>query len=206
MAGFQIYNCSNWPLWLTIYREPGGDKMDWGDVPPRAWREWGSVPYARLAYYRIRGEWPMHGATDDISVSNRLNGPFPFKPYTFVVWNQVAWWTRPCWRTVNKLDRPIWLTIYGAPGDRQIDWGEVGPGQHKDWFSGEYGPGVDYRIRAQSVPEGRDFDIEVTASFVGGWGEAIMVTNATGRPVWRIERNPSGDGLMRPPKEPDPMR
>lgn len=202
MAGFQIYNNSNWPLWVTIYQEPGGVRLDWGDVPPRAWRQWESMPYARLADYRVRGEWPMHHANDDISVTNRLDGPFPLKPYTFVVWNQVGWWTRPCWRTINKLDRPIWVTIYSIPGDRQIDWGEVGPGKHKDWFSGDYGPDIRYRIRAQSVPDVKEFDVEVTSAFEAGWGEATLLKHPDGRYDWRIERNPSGDGTLRPPKEP----
>jgi hypothetical protein len=147
----------------------------------------------------------MHGATDDISVTNRLNGPFPFKPYTFVVWNQVAWWTRPCWRTINKLDRAVWITIYNHPGDRAIDWGEVGPGQHKDWFAGEYGPDVQYRIRAQSIPDGRDFDAEMASAFEGGWGEATLVKDPNRGCVWRVERNPTGDGTLRPPKEPEPI-
>jgi hypothetical protein len=203
MAGFRTYNNSNWPLWLTIYTEPGGPKMDWGDVAPRAWRQWGSMPYARLAYYRVRGEWPMHGATDDVSVTTRLDGPFPFKPFTFIVWNQVAWWTRPCWRTINRLDRPIWIAIYNASSDEPMDWGELGPKQHKDWFSGDYGPNVPYRLRAQSVPTGRDFDVEVTSDFEAGWGEATFLQDPDGSHLWRVERNPSGDGSLRPPKEPD---
>ena len=203
MAGYQTYNCSHKSLWVTIYNLPGGIKMDWGEVGPRTWRPWSSGPYAFGSLYRVRGEWPMIGKTDDTSVENWLRSPFEHKPYTFIVWHQVAWWTRPCWRMFNHLDESIWVTIRTNPGAQKVDFGEVGKGSYRDWFAGDYGPGAFYTLQAESIPEGKKFNVSVESVFDGGWGEATFAKDSGGAYAWSINKNPSGDTEIRPPKEPD---
>lgn len=203
MAGYRTFNDTNKSLWVTIYNMPGEFQVDWGEVGPRSWRPWESGPYARLSYYKVRGEWPMTGPTCDEAITNRLDGSFVLKPYTFVEWQGKCWWTRPAWRTINTLDRPIWVTIYNYPGDQKCDWGEVGAHAHRDWFSGEYGPDTHYRIRAESIPNGTDFDVETTSTFQGGWGQATFVKEPDGTYAWRVNGNPSAadSASVEPPRE-----
>ena len=202
MAGYKTFNASAQPLWVTIYNLPGKIQMDWGEVLPGSWRSWESGPYAWGSFYRVRGEWPMADKQFDESMDNILSGPNSPKPYVFVDGGDRGYWIRPCWRTVNTLDRPIWVSIYNEPGAGAIDSGEVPARSQRDWFAGHYTSDVLYRLRAESIPDGGTFDVEKTAAFSKGWGVATLAMTADGTHEWLIgDRNGVSGAAVHPPMD-----
>ena len=160
--------------------------MDWGEVAPGTWRSWESGPYDWGSVYSMRGEWPRRSKRFDETIDTVLNGPHDLKPYVFIDGGTRAYWTSPCWRTVNTLNRPVRVSIYNCAGGGPIDFGEVPAGSYRDWFAGEYASDTDYRLRAQSIPGGRDFDIEQKAVFSKGWGMATLVMKVGNKYEWQI--------------------
>jgi hypothetical protein len=186
MAGYKTFNFSAQPLWVTIYNLPGNLHMDWGEVAPGTWRSWDSGPYAWGSVYQVRGEWPKTNKRFDETIDTVLNGPNIPKPYVFIDGGTRGYWIRPCWRTVNTLDRPIRVSIYNSPGAGTIDVGEVPAGSYRDWFAGDYTSDTFYRLRAQSIPGGNAFDIEQKGMFSKGWGMATLVMKVGHKYEWQI--------------------
>jgi hypothetical protein len=192
MAGYNFFNWSDQPLWATTYNMPGEIIIDAGEIASYTWRSFESG-YAFGSYYNDRGEWPMVGKTSDVWTGTHcLNKPL--YPWTFVKdpASTQCWWTHPAWSVVNRLDRPIWITIYGSPGGIEIlDSGQVDAyGQAFFYAQGSVTPNSLYRLRAESIPDGKDFDISVDpASFVGGFGIGTFSKSGTDY-VWSINRDP----------------
>lgn len=186
MAGYKTFNFSNQPLWVTVYSLPGKIQIDWGEVAAGAWRAWESGPYASGSWYQVRGEWPTDDRKFDVPIDTVLNGPNNPKPYVFIEGGSRAYWIRPCWRTVNTLDRPIWISIDNYPSTGAIDFGEVPARGYRDWFAGEYNNDTIYTLRAQSLPDSKEFDVQQEGAFAKGWGVATLVRKAGSKYEWQF--------------------
>jgi hypothetical protein len=104
----------------------------------------------------------------------------------------------PGFRTYNRTDQPVWVTIYTLGGVFQEDWGDVEPGQTRDWYSGNYAWGSYYQVRGQWPTQGSVFDTNTTVPvadpkqlvLMGGasgvwWSNPIVRTvNTLAVPVW----------------------
>lgn len=198
MAGYNFYNWSDQPLWATTYNMPGEIIIDAGEVSPYTWRRFDSG-YASLSYYNDRGEWPMIGPTSDVWTGTHcLATPFSVYPWTFIkdYASTQCWWTHPAWSIVNTLDRPIWITIYNSPGGVTIlDSGQVpANGQAFFYANGQIGPTALFKLRAESIPNGTDFDVSIEdASFDGGWGVGTFSKSGDNY-SWSINSDPRMTG------------
>lgn len=193
MAGYNFFDWSDQSLWATTYNMPGEIIIDAGEVKPYTWRGFGSG-YASLSYYNCRGEWPMINKTCDVWTGTHcLRTPFSLMPWTFIHDQSSGncWWTHPAWSIFNWLDQPIWITIYESPGGSIIDSGQVNAkGQAFFYASGDLGPSGLYRLRAESIPDGKDFDVSIDpAQFTGGWGVGTF-SKAGDKYGWSINPDP----------------
>jgi hypothetical protein len=192
MAGYNFYNWSNQKLWATTYNMPGEIIIQAGEVPTYVWKEFTSG-YAFGSYYNDRGEWPEIGKTSDVWTGTHcLNKPL--YPWTFIKDNKSTqcWWTHPAWSIYNYLDRPIWITVYnGAGGIEILDAGQVNAnGQAFFYCKGDLLPFALYKLRAQSIPDGKDFDVSIDpARFTGGWGVGTFSKSGTSY-AWSINGDP----------------
>jgi hypothetical protein len=58
MAGYRVKNSTDKPVWITIYNEPGGIKMGYGNVEPGQTWDFTSGFWAVGSYYRLQAEYP----------------------------------------------------------------------------------------------------------------------------------------------------
>lgn len=58
MAGYRVINSTDQPVWITIYSEPGGGKMGYGNVD--AGKSWDFTAgfWAVGSFYTLQAEYP----------------------------------------------------------------------------------------------------------------------------------------------------
>lgn len=93
------------------------------------------------------------------------------------------------YRTFNRTNQPVWVTIYTADRNIKEDWGHVDPSSSRDWNSGAYAPGMPYNVRGEWPSGAARFDVDRTLAvhsptelvFMGGdegvyWSPPIIRT------------------------------
>ncbi|RYY92346.1 MAG: hypothetical protein EOO24_29280 [Comamonadaceae bacterium] len=102
------------------------------------------------------------------------------------------------YRTYNRTDQPVWVTIYTVGRVFKEDWGNVDPGTVRDWSSGHYAMGSQYQVRGQWPTTDTRFDTDTTTYcgmprqlvLLGGaqgvyWSDPVIRTrNDLGVPAW----------------------
>lgn len=78
-----------------------------------------------------------------------------------------------CYRTYNRTDKPVWVTIYTLGRVFKEDWGAVGPMSWRTWESGHYALGSYYNVRGEWPVTDTRFDTDTTR-VCGGMVEVVL--------------------------------
>lgn len=104
----------------------------------------------------------------------------------------------PSFRTYNRTDKSLWVTIYTLGRVFKEDWGEVGRMTWRDWESGHYAAGSYYNVRGEWPMFDTKYDTDTTR-VAGGIVELVLRGGDQGvwwsRPVVRTTNKLSNTSI-----------